>query len=74
MNLDKDITDSSFIGGTIFWVRNSILKKYLPNQIIDDILKILPMGYVSEPSPNHAMERIFGCLVNKDNKVILKIQ
>lgn len=73
IRLDNNYKESSFIGGTIFWVRNSILKKYLSNDIIDDILENLPIGYVSEPSPNHAMERIFGCLVYTENKNILRI-
>ena len=37
---------------------------------IDKILDVLPYGYVPEPSPNHAMERIFGCFVYNDQKEI----
>jgi hypothetical protein len=31
-------------------------------------LGLLPEGYVSEPSPNHAMERMFGCVVYNEKK------
>lgn len=62
--------DSKFVGGTIFWVRNNILKKYLTSKNIDNIIKILPSGYVCEPSYNHAMERIFGCFVYFENKIL----
>jgi lipopolysaccharide biosynthesis protein len=65
---------SKFIGGTMFWVDNKSLKKYLTNKKIDELLNILPNGYVREPSPNHAMERIFGCFIyneKKEVKVIL---
>lgn len=70
-NLPKN---SKFIGGTMFWADNKLMKKYLTNENIEIVLKHLPTGYVREPSPNHAMERIFGCLVyneQKDAKVIL---
>lgn len=60
----------SFIGGTIFWCRNSILNKYLTNQTIDILLDRMPYGYVVEPSINHAMERILGCIVYVENKDI----
>lgn len=59
-----------FIGGTIFWCRNSILKKYLTDKTIDEILDKMPYGYVVEPSINHAMERILGCIVYLENKEI----
>jgi lipopolysaccharide biosynthesis protein len=73
INLNKDLIGSEFIGGTIFWVRYDILKKYLNNNAIDTILKSMSDGYIIEPSPQHAMERIFGYMVKsecKDIKVI----
>jgi lipopolysaccharide biosynthesis protein len=68
LNLPKKHEGCYFVGGTIFWVRNSIFKKYLTNEVIDKIIEVLPDGYVHEPSPNHAMERIFGCLVYNENQ------
>ncbi len=62
-----------FVGGTIFWVSNIVMKKYFTNENIDKILDVLPYGYVPEPSPNHAMERIFGCFVYNDKKEIKTI-
>lgn len=69
-NMNSIPSGSKFIGGTIFWVRNDLLKKYLTDKIIDDLIDKLPYGYVHEPSPNHAMERIFGCIVYLDGKEI----
>lgn len=69
-NMKSIPSGSKFIGGTIFWVRNDLLKKYLTDKIIDDLIDKLPYGYVHEPSPNHAMERIFGCIVYLDGKEI----
>jgi len=59
-----------FVGGTTFWVSNIVMKKYFTNENIDKILDVLPYGYVPEPSPNHAMERIFGCFVYNEKKEI----
>lgn len=73
-NLEKIHENSEFIGGTIFWVRNEILKKYLSNNIIDEIIELMPYGYVREPSINHAMERVFGILVYFENKNIKVIK
>jgi lipopolysaccharide biosynthesis protein len=62
-----------FIGGTIFWVRYDVLEKYLTNDNIDITLKNMQNGYVLEPSPQHAMERIFGYMVTNENKKIMAI-
>jgi hypothetical protein len=70
INIHPKEEDPFFIGGTTFWVSNVVMKKYFTNEIIDKILDILPYGYVHEPSPNHAMERIFGCFVYNDKKEI----
>lgn len=67
---DLDLDNSFFIGGTIFWVDNDILKKYLTDTVISDILKMLGPGYSYEPSYSHAMERIFGYFIYNENKVI----
>lgn len=69
-NIQNHPNESYFVGGTIFWVKNEILKKYIPKNKIDYILNKLPFGYVREPSPNHAIERIFGCMVYLENKEI----
>ena len=70
MNLKTFNPNFKFVGGTIFWVDNTILKKYFTNKIIEKILNHLPYGYVVEPSPNHAMERIFGILTCLENKQV----
>lgn len=72
MKLNVNFENHFFVGGTIFWVRNSVLKKYLTNEIIDKILEKSPEGYAYEPSINHAMERVFGSLVYLDNKELYK--
>lgn len=70
INLNKNLIGSEFIGGTIFWIKYDILKKYLTDKSIDTILKSMPDGYVVEPSPQHAMERIFGYMVKSEGKNI----
>jgi lipopolysaccharide biosynthesis protein len=70
VNLKTNTDGHFFVGGTIFWINNDILKKYLTDDVIDKILEISPPGYVHEPSINHAMERIFGSLVYVENKQI----
>lgn len=70
MGLNKFDPSYKFVGGTIFWVDNKIFKKYFTEETIDKLLNHLPEGYVIEPSPNHAMERIFGILVNLENKEV----
>ena len=70
MNLKTFNPNFKFVGGTIFWVDNNVLKKYFTDEMIDKILNHLPYGYVIEPSPNHAMERIFGILTCLENKQV----
>lgn len=65
------VKNTSFVGGTIFWVRNDILKKYLTKDKITKILDLLPEGYQNEPSYNHALERLFGFMVYNEKKKIL---
>jgi lipopolysaccharide biosynthesis protein len=71
MKVQTDLKGHQFVGGTIFWVRNDILKKYLTQSVINKILANSPEGYVHEPSINHAMERIFGSLVSLENKKLI---
>lgn len=70
LNINKDLIGDEFIGGTIFWVKHEILKKYLNDNTIDTILKSMSDGYIIEPSPQHAMERIFGYMVKSEGKDI----
>ena len=70
INIHPKEDDPFFVGGTTFWVSNIVMKKYFTNENIDKILDVLPYGYVPEPSPNHALERIFGCFVYNDQKEI----
>lgn len=71
LNLSMSYEGKNFVGGTIFWVRNDIFKKHLTDNVIDKILELSPEGYVHEPSINHAMERIFGYLVQFENQKLL---
>lgn len=64
------VKNASFVGGTIFWVRNDILKKYLTKDNITKIMNLLPEGYHNEPSYNHALERLFGFMVYNEKKKI----
>lgn len=67
------IQNKYFVGGTIFWVRGDILKKYLTNDKVEELLNLLPEGYHNEPSYNHALERLFGMMVYNENKKIITI-
>lgn len=67
------ISNGNFVGGTIFWVRNDILKKYLTKENIEKIINLLPDGYHNEPSYNHAFERMFGMMVYKEKMKIINI-
>lgn len=67
-NLSSDVYGSPFIDGTMFWVRNDILKKYFDKGGCNNILKMIPKGYLNEPSINHSLERIFGYIVKNEGK------
>lgn len=71
--LDTTYLDKNFIGGTIFWVRYEIIKKYFTENVISQIMDKTHFGYVIEPSTMHAVERIFGYIVTKENKEVIKI-
>jgi lipopolysaccharide biosynthesis protein len=71
LNLKNNIFDYHFIGGTIFWVRYPIIKKYFTKEVIDYILKNTKEGYVLEPSIMHAVERIFGYITENEKQNIL---
>lgn len=71
--LDESYLKKNFIGGTIFWVRYQIIKKYFTDDIIKHIMDNTKDGYVIEPSIIHAIERIFGYLVEKENQKIFVI-
>jgi hypothetical protein len=69
--LNPDVYGSPFIDGTMFWVRNDLLKKYLTEDSIKNILKMIPKGYFNEPSINHSLERIFGYIIKNENKKVI---
>jgi lipopolysaccharide biosynthesis protein len=71
--LESNVYGSPFIDGTMFWVRNDLLKKYLTEDNIKNILKIIPKGYHNEPSINHSLERIFGYIIKNENKKVIVI-
>lgn len=71
--LPNECLNWHFIGGTIFWVRYSIIQKYFHNELIDIIMDKTKIGYVHEPSVMHAIERIFGYVVINEKKEILVI-
>ena len=71
--LNSDVINSNFIDGTMFWVRNDILSKYLTLDLINLLLKMIPKGYHNEPSINHSLERIFGYIIKNENKEVVVI-
>lgn len=65
-----------FVGGTMFWVRYTILTDYLNPSLIDEIIHKLEDGYFTDagiPRFTHAMERIFGYMISDSQKVIAGI-
>lgn len=69
--LNPDVYGSPFIDGTMFWVRNDILKKYFDKDGCGNILKMIPKGYFNEPSMSHSLERIFGYIVKNEGKEVI---
>jgi lipopolysaccharide biosynthesis protein len=67
------IKNASFVGGTIFWVRMDILKKYLTKSNVEYLMGLLPNDYQNEPSYNHALERLFGMMVYNEKKKIINL-
>ena len=65
--------NNNFIGGTMFWVRYEIIKKYFTPEIISKILELSPNGYHDTPTPMHAIERIFGYIVTKEGKDVVVV-
>jgi hypothetical protein len=68
----KDICDrtgisldgTSFNGGTIFWIRMSILHQAFNHVNLDQEYSLCPLGKPSEPSEAHAWERVYGLIVD----------
>lgn len=68
------LKDVSFVGGTFFWIRHDILKNYFTEKNIGLALELIPEGYFNEPSHNHAFERVFGLVTNKEQKKLMEIK
>jgi len=69
--MNEQAFNYKFIGGTMFWVRYSIINKYFTDEVIDFILRNTKPGYVIEPSISHAVERILGYIVQQENQNIV---
>ena len=59
--------DGQFIGGTIFWVRFTIIKNTFKHIDIDCEYSLCESGKPTEPSYTHSWERIFGLMVQTQN-------
>lgn len=71
--LNIKTTSKKFIGGTMFWVRYSILEKYFNEENLDKISMLLENGYFTDyenGTYTHALERILGYIVPDSNKII----
>lgn len=55
--------DGSFIGGTIFWVRMSVITQICTSMNLDKEYELCEFGKPPEPSYTHAWERVFGLMV-----------
>lgn len=72
-NLKEEVFNSNFVDGAMFWVRYNIIRKYFTNDMINYLLKIIPKGYLNEPSINHSIERVFGYIIKNEGKKIIVI-
>ncbi|CAG7581320.1 MAG: hypothetical protein SLAVMIC_00784 [uncultured marine phage] len=66
----------SFIGGTMFWVRYDIIRKYFNKTNTPQIYNELETGYFidhHEPTKTHSLERILGYIVQDSGYKILGI-
>lgn len=59
--------DGHFVGGTIFWVKFSIIKETFKHIDIDSEYSLCESGKPTEPSYTHSWERIFGLMVHTQN-------
>lgn len=70
-NRNKITLNGSFIGGTIFWIRMSVIYQICPTIDLDKEYNLCEFGKPVEPSYTHAWERVFGLMVYTQG---LKIQ
>lgn len=69
--------EGSFIPGTIFWIKGSVLKRYFTNKLLKgcyDEFKQNYCGYTDRKKEGlpHAFERLFGIMVSSLNKEVVK--
>jgi lipopolysaccharide biosynthesis protein len=69
--------EGSFIPGTIFWIKGSVLKRYFTNKLLQgcyDEFKQNYCGYTDRKMEGlpHAFERLFGIMVSSLNKEVVK--
>ena len=62
-----------FIGGTIFWVKFSIIKNFFTKIDIDKEYLSCELGKPTEPSYTHSWERILGLIVSSNGYKIYGI-
>jgi lipopolysaccharide biosynthesis protein len=65
-----------FVGGTMFWCNYNIFRKYFTLNIIQYLYSLLEDGYVTDThggTYTHSMERIFGYIIQNENKNLVKI-
>jgi lipopolysaccharide biosynthesis protein len=71
------IDNSKFVGGTMFWVKHSLIKKYIKHPMM--YYNMLENGYHYQIDHNdqeyftHSFERVFGHLVYNEGKKIIGI-
>lgn len=64
-------SNGSFIGGTIFWLRGSIIEQLSQNISLKYEYKLCEHRKPNEPSHTHAWERVFGLMVtNYGGKIV----
>lgn len=71
--LTINTNNKRFIGGTMFWIKYPILRKYFNTHTITKIKGLLENGYFTDYETGtytHALERVLGYIVSDSNKII----
>jgi len=68
------VHDTDFIAGSMFWVRFSVIRKYLTQPKLAAAIRLLEQGAFPEPSYAHTWERFIGLLSSIDGGKIKGIE
>lgn len=67
---NRILYNGQFVGGTIFWVKFTIIKRTFKHIDIEGEYSLCETGKPNEPSYTHTWERIFGLIVTTRKHII----